>query len=51
MVEREEKGAKCLFLRVWVGTQKIPIILNKIKFKDRSIKLLFDVGYTYISKI
>ena len=30
--ERKEKGAKSLFLRVWVGTQKIPIILKKITY-------------------
>ena len=32
MVVREEKGAKCFFLQVGVDTQKIPNILNKIKF-------------------
>ena len=32
MEERKEQGAKSLFLRVWVGTQKIPIILKKIKY-------------------
>ena len=31
VIEREEQGPNCLFLRVWVGAEQIPIILKKIQ--------------------